>query len=137
MFQVTSKVKTSINKVVDDPDSLETMSIASGFSDDSDFINELSTQDEELAFESCNKGLYEEDADSTSIGTAAAVAAATADKMKRMYSITVFNVTGIEAAVQKIHQDMAAKVVVGSVHSEEKGDVFYDEFQAQQLSGRI
>lgn len=49
--------------------------------------------------------------------------------------MTLFRVCAIEAGVQADGADVAAKVAVGSLSNEEVGNMYYDQFQEQQLAG--
>ena len=49
----------------------------------------------------------------------------------------IFNICDIEVGLQTIDTDMVAKVAVNSLHTKDKGNIYYDDFQAQQLSGNI
>ena len=58
-------MKSSINRVVDDSENFDSMSIASGLSDDFDMLAELSGQDEEAAFVSTHtSGLNDDEHES-------------------------------------------------------------------------
>jgi len=59
---MTSKVKSSINKVVED-DSWDTLSI---MSDDTEFLTEITNQEEEAAFTSHHAGLNDDELESVS-----------------------------------------------------------------------
>lgn len=52
-------------------------------------------------------------------------------------SVVVFKICDIEVGLQTVDKDMVAKVMVESLKSEDRGNMNYDEFQAQQLTGRF
>lgn len=80
-FQMTNKVKTSINKVVDDTDSWENLSLASGLSDDYDYLTEVLGQDEEAAFTTDNTSGFADD------DTESVVSSIMGDRPKRLVGV--------------------------------------------------
>ncbi|XP_067928602.1 bridge-like lipid transfer protein family member 3B [Watersipora subatra] len=127
LVKVTSKVKSSINKVKEDADHLDVMSISSGISDDFDLLAELSGQEEEAAFVSKqNRGLNDDQSSTISTGLT--------ERPKQMFSVMIFRLCGIEVGIETVEKDIVAKVALRSLTSEDKGNVYYDDFQAQQIS---
>ena len=51
--------------------------------------------------------------------------------------MVVFRICDIEVGMQTVDKDMVAKVMVESLSTDDKGNINYDDFQAQQLSGIV
>jgi len=49
--------------------------------------------------------------------------------------VTVFRLTNIEVGLQSADDGLIAKVAVKSLHNQDRGNMYYEEFQAQQLLG--
>lgn len=97
---MTSKVKSSMNRLqVDDSDSWDSLSVASGLSDEGDLQAEYVGQEEEAAFTSNNTtGFAEDEAESV---TSSSLAGERPKQLVRDYLLTSFYIFFFMRLVRK------------------------------------